>query len=574
MSRRRGTLSRSSKFRHVYGELARPEEQILEIPTPLTSGEGPYLKSGGKYFAFAGSSVGGKLFVKNLNDSGRMTKDAYYISLDCLRGKIWDFDFHPFIDNIIAMGDDSGKVALASIPSHGMCGDKCKSNVTEAVADLGTVHGKKVSLVEFHPCANAILSSASFDKTVNIYNVEKQTKLYTYTNKDTIYSLKWNENGSQLAISSKDKKISMFDLRTKIDLSYKNDTSDGLITIGKAFDGTKSSKVFWMPKFNWIGATGFNRQAKRELKFWDLRDLSKPLYDQKVDQASSVLMPHWDDDNGILYLPGKGEGTVQYGEVVNDNRKYHPINRYQHVEPQKGGGWVPKRSLNVWKCEVQRFLKLSEKGIKPVSFIVPRKTGADVFQGDIYPDCIINKPIMSADEWINGENKEIQRMSLDPKIREENGDGINGDDEKSGGGGSGSGGMVFKAKKSYEQLEKENKKLKKKIAELEAKLGITHESESKKDDDNDNDKTITTDNTDKKEKEKETEKEKKKEKEKEEPDADNNEENNDENKDDDDGDGQDGGDDADDADDGDNGDDAAAEDDNDDDDEDDDGDDG
>ena len=37
---------------------------------------------------------------------------------------------------------------------------------------------------------------------------------------------------------------------------------------------TKAEKVFFMTRLNWIDATRFSKQAKRELKLCDLRDIS------------------------------------------------------------------------------------------------------------------------------------------------------------------------------------------------------------------------------------------------------------------------------------------------------------
>merc|ERR1712154_626673 len=76
----------------------------------------------------------------------------------------------------------------------------------------------------------------------------------------------------------------------------------------------------------------------------------------------------------------------------------------------------------------------------PISFVVPRKSGGDVFQEDIYPDCYAGKPALSADEWLDGNNKDPIYTSMDPE-KQENGD------------------------------EQENKTLKARIKELEAQIG-------------------------------------------------------------------------------------------------------
>ena len=198
------------------------------------------------------------------------------------------------------------------------------------------------------------------------------------------------------------------------------------------------------------------------LAVWDLKDLSKPIYSNDIDQVSSVLMPYYDNDNGLLYLSGKGDGTVSFQEVINDAKKCYPLGQYRATEPQKGGGWMAKRACDVWKCEVNRFFKLTKNSIIPISFVVPRKSGADVFQEDIFPDCYAGKPALSADEWLKGQNKDPIIGSMDPeKASDEDG------------------GMVFQKKMTYQELEEENAALKARVKELEEKLGISSEEEPK-----------------------------------------------------------------------------------------------
>jgi hypothetical protein len=268
--------------------------------------------------------------------------------------------------------------------------------------------------------------------------------------KDNIFSLEWNHDGSQLACTGKDKKLRIFDPRIPDEAASVD-----------SFAGAKSSKCFWIHNLGWIGSTGFNKTAKRQLKFWDLRDLNAPVFSTDIDQAASVLMPFYDNDNGVLYMSGKGDGSVSFSEIINDHKKWYPLGGYRSTEPQKGGGWVPKRGLNVWKCEVARFLKLTSKMVIPISFVVPRKSGADVFQEDIFPDCYAGKVALSADDWMRGENHEPLTISVDPSKR-----------------GSGGGDAVFVKKMTYTELAQENQTLKTRVLELEAQLGITSNSNS------------------------------------------------------------------------------------------------
>ena len=409
-------MAQACKFRHVYGQAAKPANQFLELPNPLTSGEGPYVKASHKYLAFSSTSVR-RLYVRPLESPGRFSRNECHISPDCLRGKIWDFDFHPFNDNLLAMGDDNGKACVITIPDKINELGTLEANISKATIDLGTIHSKKVILLSFHPCANNILATGSFDRTVKIFDIINNKSINQIDGfGDTIYSMKWNSNGSMVGISSKDKTIRCIDPR-----SFKSGSNSGVI-IKKAFDGVKSSKVFWISNKNCIGATGFSKFAKRQLKLWDLRVMSessdnRALINHTIDQASSILMPRYDESNNLLYLAGKGDGTVSYGEFRDNMKKFYILGTYRSPEPQRGGGWVPKRGLNVWKCEIERFLKLTRKSIVPVSFIVPRKAGSDIFQSDIYPDTNSGIASMTSDEWINGSNKMPLLTSLDPELK-------------------------------------------------------------------------------------------------------------------------------------------------------------
>ena len=117
-------------------------------------------------------------------------------------------------------------------------------------------HGKKVVLCQFNQCANSKLASASYDKTVKLWNSETQHNTMTFKDPgDNIYSLEWNVDGSKLAITGKDKKLRFFYPRC----------ADEALSVD-SFDSSKSSKVFWLPNLGWVGAVGLSKQARRQLK--------------------------------------------------------------------------------------------------------------------------------------------------------------------------------------------------------------------------------------------------------------------------------------------------------------------
>ena len=74
----------------------------------------------------------------------------------------------------------------------------------------------------------------------------------------------------------------------------------------------------------------------------------------------------------------------------NDNKEFYPLGAYRNPDPKKGSRWVPKRALDLWKCESQRFIKLTSEAARRISYklFVQRKAGADVFQENISRLCV------------------------------------------------------------------------------------------------------------------------------------------------------------------------------------------
>jgi len=339
---------------------------------------------------------------------------------------------------MIGTASEDCHAAITQFPENGLT-----DSVTQPTVVLEG-HQKKVTFIKFNPVANNIVATGAFDRTVKVWNIETGTCVSTFDQcQDTVMTMDWNNDGSRIACAGKDAAIRIYDPRN-IDTAQ---------SIPDAFDGAKGSKVFWAEKYGWIGGTGFSRSAKRQMKVWDLRKLDKALYENDMDQAASVLYPYFDNDNSILYLPGKGEGNISYFELVNDDRVAYLLSAYRNPEPQKGGGWLPKRSCDVWKCEVARFYKLTRDTVVPISFIVPRKAGAEVFQEDIYPDAYAGRSALQGEDWLKGQNKDPITISMNPALRKE-------EDQTSS----------FTKKKTYAELETENTELRERIFNLEAEL--------------------------------------------------------------------------------------------------------
>ncbi|MES1909771.1 MAG: hypothetical protein MHM6MM_002464 [Cercozoa sp. M6MM] len=431
-----GSFVRASKFRHVFGEEYKTEQCYTDIKAS-TVGEGTYIAANTEFFAVAKQGGGGPVIIQRFDQPGRLSIN--HPTLNVHRAKVLDMAFHPFIGNMIATGGEDCAVKVSQFPSTGLT-----EHVTEAAVTCKG-HTKKVMFVKFNPTANSVLSSASFDRTIKLWDIEKQAEMLSYGDfGDMIQSYEFSDDGSQIFASCKDKKVRLYDPRQA-----------EAVQIADSFSGTKSARVFHCGAQNLVGAVGFTRTSQRRIKFWDPRNLSGgPVRTVDLDQSASVLLPFYDNDLSILYLAGKGGGDIRYFEV-DSTGVYHLAN-FRSSTPQKGLTWIPKRACDTTHCEIARFLRLTRDTVAPVSMRVPRKTGADIFQDDIFPDTYAGVPSMTAEEYFGGASKEVIKTSLDPEKRTD--------------GAGASAAATFVAKKSYEQLEEELAAAQAKIAELEAKL--------------------------------------------------------------------------------------------------------
>ena len=315
---------------------------------------------------------------------------------------VYDMGWCPANDNILATGSDDCTAKLWRIPEGGLT-----ETIKEPLVTLQG-HGKPVSLLSWHPTASNVIATVGKEPSVRIWDVEHgRQALELKSFGGLVQDLGWNYNGALLATSDKEKKMKI------------NDPRAG--AIAQEWQPHAGGKPF---RFTWLGSSGalvtvgFTAQSKRELKVWDPRgDLSKPLNATELDQAAGVIMPFYDEDTRMLYLAGKGDGNIRYFEMVDGEPFVYPLSEYRTNVSTKGADMLPKRACNAMKCEVARFLKLTNDSVEPISFIVPRKEQS--FQEDIFPDTYSGQPAQSAEDWLAGKTVAgPKKMSMDPAKRE------------------------------------------------------------------------------------------------------------------------------------------------------------
>jgi len=419
------------------------------------TGEQQYIKASTKYWSVAMFGGGGPLVVGRHDRPGRFEDGASPI-LKGHSGTVLDTEWSPFDDSMLATASEDSTIKLWSIPDDweptdekgmGKKGDDFSDSLTQLDG-----HRKKVTLIRFHPTASNTMLSTSADYTVKVWDIEAGEAVSSLDCTNVIQDIIWDVRGDNYATSNRDKTVRIIDGR--------NGTESSKIDV--AHEGSKSTKIQWLCNDGASGkllTTGASKQSGREIKIWDLKNLSKPLHVEPVDTASGALMPLYDRDTGVLYLCGKGDGQLRLYEHDENKEPYiFKLNDRNSSIPGKGYCMVPKRGIDIMACETTRLMKLTNtEGIHPLKFTVPRKSEA--FQDDLFPPAAASTPAHTCTEWLGGSSKMPVTMKLDPKSMAANGHC----------GGSGGKGKKIKLL-TVPVLSKENSKLKCHIQSLENKL--------------------------------------------------------------------------------------------------------
>ncbi|XP_038590175.1 uncharacterized protein coro1cb isoform X1 [Micropterus salmoides] len=377
---------RQSKFRHVFGQAVRNDQCYDDIRVSRVTWDSSFCAVNPKFVAIIiDASGGGAFLVLPLQKSGRI--DKVYPTVCGHTGPVLDIDWCPHNDLVIASGSEDCTVMVWQIPENGL-----ETPLSEPVVVLEG-HSKRVGIVSWHPTARNVLLSAGCDNQIIIWNVGTGEAMINLEDMhpDVIFSVSWSRNGSLLCTACKDKKVRVIDPRKQKVVAEKD----------KAHEGARPMRAIFLADGN-IFTTGFSRMSERQLALWKTENMDEPICVQEMDSSNGVLLPFYDPDTNIVYLCGKGDSSIRYFEITDEAPFVHYLNTFSTKEPQRGMGYMPKRGLDVNKCEIARFYKLHERKCEPIIMTVPRKS--DLFQDDLYPDTAGPDPALEAEEWFTGKN--------------------------------------------------------------------------------------------------------------------------------------------------------------------------
>ncbi|KAF3695807.1 Coronin-1C Coronin-3 [Channa argus] len=385
---------RQSKFRHVFGQAVKNDQCYDDIRVSRVTWDSAFCAVNPKFVAIIiEASGGGAFLVLPHHKSGRIDKS--YPTVCGHTGPVLDIDWCPHNDQVIASASEDCTVMVWQIPENGLV-----TSMSEPVVVLEG-HSKRVGIITWHPTARNILLSAGCDNQIIIWNVGTGEAMITLEDMhpDVIYNVCWNRNGSLICSACKDKSIRVIDPRKGEIVAEKE----------KAHEGARPMRAIFLADGN-VLTTGFSRMSERQLALWNTQNMEEPMTVNEMDTSNGVLLPFYDPDTNVVYLCGKGDSSIRYFEITDEAPYVHFLNTFASKEPQRGMGYMPKRGLDVNKCEIARFYKLHERKCEPIVMTVPRKS--DLFQDDLYPDTAGPDPALEAEDWFEGKNGDPILISL------------------------------------------------------------------------------------------------------------------------------------------------------------------
>ncbi|XP_062874509.1 coronin-7 [Trichomycterus rosablanca] len=388
---------KTSKFKNTTPKIPKKDAWISNVRGSSLNSLGNQIKSSCSLVAFNTDQAGGGMVGLTSVDPGPDGKWTV-TQVPCHADQVTDLDFSPFDDYVLATcsADETVKVWRLCDPGQ--------EQPVSADRTLSLGEGR-LELLLFHPTASGVLAVGS-SKGVQIWDTSRDKALAVLEqHTDQLQSLAWREDGSVLASSCKDKNLRVFDPRAKL----------SPVQCEQGLQNNKDSRVLWM-KDGYIIATGFNQNRQQEVRLWDSRKLNSSLSSVSLATSNGTLMPLYDPDTSLLIVSGKGDSVIDCYEVTTSEPFLSQVSHCLSDASTRGIAMVPKLALDVSCCEVLRVMQLTDNFIIPISNQVPRKAGQD-FHADLYPDTVGHTAAMTADEWWNGGNKQVEKVSLNPDKR-------------------------------------------------------------------------------------------------------------------------------------------------------------
>ncbi|XP_046394755.1 coronin-7 isoform X5 [Ischnura elegans] len=387
---------KASKYKNAAPIVPKPEACVRDITVGSYQTYGNNITASAAFMAFNVDHNGSSIAVLPIDDCGRKSKTMPLVHAHT--DTVTDMGFSPFHDGLLATGSQDCLVKIWHIPKEGLTESLTNPECTFSHRQ------RRVETVVFHPTAENLLTSTSFT-TLTLWDILTEKEMYSNSeHSEVIQAVGWKSDGSLLATSCKDKQVRILDPR-----------AGNFTHSANSHQSIKDSRVVWLGSSNRILTTGFDANRLRQVYIRDLRNFEETEKALVLDSSTGILIPLFDPDTNMLFLAGKGDTTIAYMEVM-DREPFLAEGIRHSGEQTKGACLAPKRALKVMEGEVNRVLQLTSSAVIPITYQVPRKSYRD-FHADLFPDTAGCKTQLTAEQWMEGSNLPIPKISLDPSKR-------------------------------------------------------------------------------------------------------------------------------------------------------------
>ena len=169
---------------------------------------------------------------------------------------------------------------------------------------------ERLGCILYHPYAKNVLASASYDRSIKLWNVDKCEAVITLKGfTDVIFSMSWSPCGTKLATICKDGIIRV----------YEPLVSEIPIVEAKCGpgSGSKAARIEWVLNGSTLLISGFGKGNLRQIYLFDSETLNL-LQAEDINSSPSLLIPIYDPDINVLYLYAKGEETLYLYEIQEE----------------------------------------------------------------------------------------------------------------------------------------------------------------------------------------------------------------------------------------------------------------
>ncbi|XP_024127253.1 coronin-7 [Oryzias melastigma] len=387
---------KTSKYKNTTPKIGKKDEWINNVRGGSFSCQGNHIKASSELVAFNTEQAGGGMLGLT---SVRPGSDGQWTvtHISCHSDLVTDMDFSPFDEYVLATcsGDETVKLWYLCDPEQ--------QQPSDPMLTLHPGQGR-LELLQFHPTSSGLLAVGT-TKSALIWDTNRKDAPLAALEQhgDQMQSLSWKRDGSLLASSCKDKMLRVFDPRAQLTP----------VQSAKSLQSNKDSRILWAMD-DLLVTTGFDMMRSREVRLWDSRKLSSSISSASLGTSSGMLIPLFDEDTGLLLIAGMGETVIDCFEISSSDPSLSQVSHCLLDNSTRGVAMVPKLALDVMSCEVMRALQLTDSCVVPISYQVPRKNSGYEFQEDLYPDTAGTTPAMSAEEWWQGGNKQVKKVSLHP----------------------------------------------------------------------------------------------------------------------------------------------------------------